>query len=63
MAAFTTAAPQQAVYSAAAGRRDLLKLSLYSGLTALTTASVARADEPVSPQTQIGPTVAEQAAK
>ena len=44
-----------------ASRRGLLKLSLYGGLTALTTAAVARADEPVNTRVQMGPTVADQA--
>ena len=47
--------------SPAASRRGLLKLSLYGGLTALTTMAVAKADEPVNTRVQMGPTVADQA--
>ncbi len=47
--------------SPAASRRGLLKLSLCGGLTTLTTAAVAKADEPVNARVQMGPTVPDRA--
>ena len=56
MALFTTGLPEQSAFSAA-NRRGLLKLSLCGGLAALTTADVAKADEPANTQVQVRPTV------
>ena len=56
MALFTTGLPEQSAFSAA-NRRGFLKLSLCGGLAALTTADVAKADEPANTQVQVRPTV------
>ena len=56
MALFTTGFPEQHALSAAS-RRGLLKLSMCGGLAALATTAVAKADEPVSTQVQVRPTV------
>ncbi len=60
MALSTTGLPYPCA-SPAASRRGLLKLSLCGGLTALTTAAVAKADEPAGARVQMGPTVPDRA--